>query len=109
MAGRSSMARSPSRAEPPWYAAWTRSVRCSPWRERSAAALRDISSARHRTINPIRGGGAGPGSWLCMRVSRVELVLAQRPLAQPEFHRNIVEPAGREAAIEVAHAGNDHA
>src|SRR5436305_13669828 len=44
-----------------------------------------------------------------MRVDGIELALRRRPGAPSKLHRNIVEPARREATIEVAHPRNDHA
>src|SRR3954467_8641132 len=44
-----------------------------------------------------------------MRVDWIELALRRWPVAPSKFHRNIVEPAPREATIEVAHPRNDHA
>src|SRR3954466_3443174 len=44
-----------------------------------------------------------------MRVDGIELALPSRPVAPSKLHRNIVEPARREATIEVAHPRNDHA
>ena len=44
-----------------------------------------------------------------MRVDRIELAFRRRPVAPSELHRNIVKPARREAAIEMAHPRNDHA
>ena len=38
----------------------------------------------------------------------IELAFRQRPVAPPELHRNVVEPPGREAAIEVPQPRNDH-
>src|ERR1700722_17426843 len=43
-----------------------------------------------------------------MGVSRIELVLRQRLVAQSELDRHIVKPAGREAAIEMPQSRNDH-
>ena len=37
-----------------------------------------------------------------LRVKRIELVLRQRSIAQFELYWDIVKPAGREAAIEMA-------
>src|SRR5438552_8703330 len=45
---------------------------------------------------------------LGLGVKRIELVFRQRPVSQPELYRNIVKPAGREAAIEMPHSRNDH-
>src|ERR1700732_3259173 len=39
---------------------------------------------------------------------RSKLALRHRLVSQPEFYRNIVEPARREAAIEMTQSGNDH-
>src|SRR3954470_11971606 len=44
-----------------------------------------------------------------MRVDGIELALWRRSVAPSKLHRNIVEPAPREATIEVAHPRNDHA
>src|SRR3954470_5595427 len=44
-----------------------------------------------------------------MRVDGIELALWRRSVAPSKLHRNIVEPARREATIEVAHPRNDHA
>ena len=41
-------------------------------------------------------------------MKRIELAFRQRPVAKSELDRNIVKPAGREAAIEMPHPGNDH-
>src|SRR5712692_730265 len=43
-----------------------------------------------------------------MGVNRIELVFRQRPVSQSELYRNVVKPAGREAAIEVPQSRNDH-
>src|SRR5688500_10685258 len=43
-----------------------------------------------------------------MRVYRIELVFRQRPVAQSERYWNIVQPARREAAIEMPQARNEH-
>src|SRR5262245_59844900 len=60
---------------------------------------------RLRSILRARKSGAPSGMWK----NRVELVLRQRPLAQPELDRNVEQPAGREAAIEMPQSRNDHA
>src|SRR4051794_9610277 len=39
----------------------------------------------------------------------IELVLGQRLLAPPELDRDVVQPARREAAIEMPQSRNDHA
>src|SRR3954465_4499929 len=44
-----------------------------------------------------------------MRVDRIEFAFRRWPVAPSELHRNIVEPARREAAIEMTHPRNDHA
>ena len=41
-------------------------------------------------------------------MKRIEIALRHRPVEPSELDRNIVEPAGREAAIEVPQARNDH-
>ena len=43
-----------------------------------------------------------------MGMKRIELAFRQRPVPQSELDRNIVKPAGREAAIEMPQARNDH-
>ncbi len=43
-----------------------------------------------------------------MRENRVEFVFRERPLTPSELYRNIVEPPGRETAVEVPQSGNDH-
>src|SRR5271155_5738391 len=43
-----------------------------------------------------------------MRQNWVELVFRQRMVAPAELDRDVVEPAGREAPIEVPQARNDH-
>ena len=43
-----------------------------------------------------------------MGVNWIELVFRQRPVSQSELDRNIVKPAGREAAIEMPQSRNDH-
>ncbi len=42
-------------------------------------------------------------------MNRIELVFRQRPVPQSELDRNVVKPAGREAAIEMPQSRNDHA
>jgi hypothetical protein len=41
-------------------------------------------------------------------VKRIELGFRQRPVLPSELHRDVVEPAGCEAAIEMPQARNDH-
>ena len=43
-----------------------------------------------------------------MGVNWIELVFRQRPVPPSELYRNIVKPAGREAAIEMPQSRNDH-
>jgi hypothetical protein len=42
-------------------------------------------------------------------VKRIELVFRGRPVAQPQLYWDIVKPARREAAIEMAQSRNNHA
>src|SRR5215472_284762 len=44
-----------------------------------------------------------------MGVNGIELVLRQRPVAPSEVHRDIVNPTGCEAAIEMPQSRHDHA
>src|SRR5262245_11188160 len=41
-------------------------------------------------------------------VKRIELVFRQRPVPPSELHRHIVEPARREAAVEMPQSWNDY-
>src|ERR1700746_2375010 len=43
-----------------------------------------------------------------MGMKWIELVFRQRSISQSELYRDIVEPAGREAAIEMPQPRNDH-
>jgi hypothetical protein len=53
-------------------------------------------------------GGRKPGCPSGLGVKRIEFVFRQRPVTQAKLDRNIVKPAGREAAIEVPQSRNDH-
>src|SRR5215475_8528709 len=48
--------------------------------------------------------------WRTSRMGKngIDLVFRQRPIPPPELHGNVVEPAGRETAIEMAQSRNDH-
>src|ERR1700751_1326970 len=68
-------------------------------RAESAAAGRPVFFREARKAGrPKRSG---------LRVERIELVLRQRSIAQFELYWNIVKPAGREAAIEMAQSRNN--
>src|SRR6266566_6139636 len=43
-----------------------------------------------------------------LRMQRIEFLFGQRAIAPPELDRDIVKPAGREAAIEMPQSRNDH-
>ena len=43
-----------------------------------------------------------------MGVNRIDFVFQHGPVAQSELDRNVVKPAGRETAIEMPQARNDH-
>src|SRR5580692_11803943 len=44
-----------------------------------------------------------------MRMKRIEVAFRDRRMAQSEFYRHVVKPAGPETAIEMPQARNDHA
>ena len=52
---------------------------------------------------------ANRASPLGLGVKRIKITFGHRPFAPSEFYRDIVEPARRKAAIEMAHPRNDHA
>src|SRR5215468_7951562 len=70
----------------------------SSW-ARSAAEPVALSSFRARAS---RGRTSGMG------VNRIDLVFQHRLVPPPELYRYVVEPAGREAAIEMPQSRNDH-
>src|SRR5215813_2641525 len=43
-----------------------------------------------------------------MGVDRIEFILRQRAISQPQLYWNVVKPARREAAIEMPQSRNDH-
>src|ERR1700722_11084110 len=64
-----------------------------------------VGAARRPRVFP---GARKPGRPSGPRVMRIELVFWQRPVAQSELYRDIVKPAGGEAAIEMPQSRNDH-
>src|SRR5271169_486902 len=63
---------------------------------------------RRRSLLPC-AARAQTGMTLSVRVYRIEVGFRNRPLQQSELDRDVVEPAWREAAIEMPHPRNDHA
>src|SRR5436305_10321951 len=80
---------------------WTSSAACSTSR------TDNIGGAARRTR--CFPGARKPPRPSGLRMQRVELVLRDRPVAPSKLDRGIVEPAGREAAIEMPQPRNDHA
>src|ERR1700684_3978136 len=54
-------------------------------------------------------GSAHDGMISGMGMKRIELAFRDRRIAQSEFYRHVVKPAGRETAVEMAQSWNDHA
>src|SRR4051812_38115295 len=57
---------------------------------------------------PVGAGLAQAGRTSRWRKIRIQLALRNRAVTKPDLDGNIVEPPGREAAIEVPHSGHDH-
>src|SRR5271168_3011067 len=79
---------------------------CASSLKRRRSRAEALVGAAGRTL--FGPGARKPGSPSGMGVNRIELVFLQRPVTQSELYWHVVEPAGREAAIEMPQSRNDH-